>query len=147
MTAYQETTEARLECEEPASVDMESEVVHEEFCAEDAAVKSLGTIKKRHTGRHLAAGQCGQPKELTQGICGSWRTLAATCRKVSHCAAVARSKRNVFRKIWTQRKCGPWKELATASRRLIQSPKVAWHRGHDDKRYDQDNVVQETQRV
>jgi hypothetical protein len=49
-------------------------------------VKSLGTIKKRHSGRHLAAGQRGKPKELTRGESGSRRKLAAAYRKVSHCA-------------------------------------------------------------
>jgi hypothetical protein len=33
MMAYQETMEAHLECEEPTSVDVVSEVVHLEFCA------------------------------------------------------------------------------------------------------------------
>jgi hypothetical protein len=39
---------------------------------------------KRHRGWNLAAGQCRKPEELTQGDCGFWRKLAATCRKVSH---------------------------------------------------------------
>lgn len=38
---------------------------HQEVPMEEAAVKSSGTLKKHHRGLHLAAGQCGQPKELT----------------------------------------------------------------------------------
>jgi hypothetical protein len=103
-------------------------------------------MKKRHRGQHLAAGRRGELKELTRGDCGSQRKLAAACRKVSRRAAVARSKRNVFRKIRTQGNCGPWKELATAGRRMTHSTKVARARGHYRKRYDQNNVVQETQK-
>jgi hypothetical protein len=96
MMACQETTEACLEFKEPTTVDMESEGVLGEFHTEDAAVKSLGTLKKRHRGRHLAAGRCGEPKELAQGICGSQRKLAATSRKVSRRARVAWRKWNTF---------------------------------------------------
>jgi hypothetical protein len=42
--------------------DMESVV---EVPMEEAAVKSLGAMKKHHRGRHLAAGRHGEPKELT----------------------------------------------------------------------------------
>jgi hypothetical protein len=70
--------------------------------------------------------------------------LAAACRKVSRRAAVARRKRNVFRKIRTQRNCALWKELAAAGRRMTHSTKVARRMGHNRKRYDQNNVVQET---
>jgi hypothetical protein len=101
-------------------------------------------MKKHHTGWHQAAERGGEPKELTQVDCGCWRKLAATCRKVSHHAAVAWRKRNVIRKIQTQGNCGPWKELAAASRRATHSIKVARPRGYDRKRYDQDNLVQET---
>jgi hypothetical protein len=36
--------------------DMESEVEHREVPMEETVVKSLGEIKKRHRGWHLAAG-------------------------------------------------------------------------------------------
>jgi hypothetical protein len=36
--------------------DMKSEMEHWEVPTEEAAVKSLGTMKKRHRSRHLAAG-------------------------------------------------------------------------------------------
>jgi hypothetical protein len=135
-----EATDLKVNPEE----GMESEVEYREVHTEEAAVKFSGKIKKRHRGRHLAAGRYGEPKELTRGDCGSRRKLAAACRKVSRRAAVVRRKRNVFRKIRTQGNCGPWKELAAAGSRMTQSKKVARRRGHDRKRYDQDNVVQET---
>jgi hypothetical protein len=97
MMVCRETMRARLECEEPSSVDMESEALHEEFCMEDAAVKSLGTMKKQHRGRYLVAGRHGEPKKLTQVVCGSWRKLTAACRKVSRCARVSWCKRNIVR--------------------------------------------------
>jgi hypothetical protein len=60
LMACQEMTEARLECEEPTSVVVESEAVHEEFHTEEAAVKSSETKKKLHRSWHLAAGQRGE---------------------------------------------------------------------------------------
>jgi hypothetical protein len=122
--------EACLESKELNPEDMECEVEHLEVPTEETAVKSLETTKKRHRGRHLAAGRCGVPKELTRGDCGSRRKLSATCRKVSHHAAVARCKRNVFRKSWTQGNCGPWKELVAPGREMTRCAEVAQRREH-----------------
>jgi hypothetical protein len=58
--ACQETTEACLECEEPTSVDMESEAGHREVPTEEAAAKSSGRMRKRYRDRLLAAGRCGR---------------------------------------------------------------------------------------
>jgi hypothetical protein len=41
--AFQEMTEAHLECEEPTSVDMEPEVEHWEVPKEDAGGSAVGT--------------------------------------------------------------------------------------------------------
>jgi hypothetical protein len=86
------TTETRLECEEPTSLDMESEVENREVLTEEAAVKFLEIIKKRHRGRHLPAGRRGKPKELTRGNPGSRRKLDAACRMMIHRAAVGRHR-------------------------------------------------------
>jgi hypothetical protein len=94
----EELTEARLECKEPTSEDikacremtacheetevytqkiepdprmMQSVAKHQEVPKEDAIVKLVKGQKKRHRGWKLAAGQHGEPKELTRGICGS----------------------------------------------------------------------------
>jgi hypothetical protein len=89
MMACQETKEARLECKGPTSVDMESEAKHKKVSKEHAAMEIVKALRKLHRGRKLAAGRCGDPKELAQRDCRSWRKLAATCRKVSRHARVA----------------------------------------------------------
>jgi hypothetical protein len=61
----QVTTGACLASKELNLEDMESEVEHVELPTEEASVKSSGTMKKRHKGRHLAVGLHGEPKELT----------------------------------------------------------------------------------
>jgi hypothetical protein len=87
----QVTTVVCLDSKEPNPEDMESEVEHWEVPMEEAAVKSLGAMKKRYRGWKLAARRHGEPKELTRD-CGSQRKMAAAYRKVSHCAAVAQRK-------------------------------------------------------
>jgi hypothetical protein len=79
----------------PEEIGSDSE--HREVPEEVVAVKSSGTMKKRHRDRHLAGGHCGKPKELTRGDRGSRRKLAAACRKVSRRAAVAWHSRNMVR--------------------------------------------------
>jgi hypothetical protein len=53
--ACQEKTEARLEGEEPTSVDMEPDVAHQEVPREDAAIMPVGVRRKRRRDRKLAA--------------------------------------------------------------------------------------------
>jgi hypothetical protein len=89
---------------EPNLEDMESEVERREVPAEEAAMKSSGAMKKRHGGRHLAAGRSGEPKELTRAVYGSRRRLAAASRKASRRAAVAWRKRNNVTNNWTKDK-------------------------------------------
>jgi hypothetical protein len=50
---------------------MKSVSEHEEVPREEGAVKSLGALKQRHRGRHLAAGSGGKPKERNQCHGGS----------------------------------------------------------------------------
>jgi hypothetical protein len=136
----QVTMEVCLDSKEPNPEDMQSEVEHREVPMEEAAVKSLRTMKKWHRGRHLAAGRRGEPKEPNQGDCGSWRKLAAACRKVSHHAAVAWQKGNVFRKIRTQGNCGSWKELAAARMNMTHRAGVARSKEHRCKGWNKDSV-------
>jgi hypothetical protein len=116
--ACQGTTEARLECEKPTPVYMESESEHREFLNENAVVKPVRGRKKLHRGRKQAAGRRGEPKELIRGDCGSRKKLAADCSKVSRRATVAWRKRNTFRKSWTNGNCEPRKEVTTAGRKI-----------------------------
>jgi hypothetical protein len=133
-------TEACLGSKELNPEEMESESEHREVPTEEAAGKSAGTMKKRHRGRHLDAGRLVEPKELTRGDCGSRRKLAATCRKVSRRAAVARRKGNIYRKILTHGNCGPRKELAAAGRKITRCAKVARHKGHGLQEHSHDGL-------
>jgi hypothetical protein len=142
----QVTAAACLESKELNPEDIESELEYREVPTEKAAVKSSRAMKKRHRGRHLAAGRPGEPKELTREYCGSRRKLAAACRKLFRRAAVARNKRNIFRKIRTQGNCRSRVKFSAAGRRMTHSTKVARRRAHDRKRYDQTSVVQETRK-
>jgi hypothetical protein len=56
---------------------MECQSDHREVPKEDAIVKPVEGQKKWHRGRKLIAGRHGEPKELTQGDCGSWWKLPA----------------------------------------------------------------------
>jgi hypothetical protein len=115
MKANREKTEATDLKANPE--EMESESEHGE-------VPKKGR-KQQQSDWHLAAGRCEEPKELTREVCGSRRKLAAACRKVSHRVTVARSKRNVFRKIRTLGNCGPQMELDISGMRMTHLTKVA----------------------
>jgi hypothetical protein len=84
-TAFQKATEANPE-------EIQSEAVHREVPKEEAAEKSSGVLKKRHRGRHLAAGRRSQPEGKTRGNCGSRKEFAAARRGMTRRAGVARRK-------------------------------------------------------
>jgi hypothetical protein len=95
MAACQEAMEANLD-------EMKSITVHEEVSKKEAIVKSSGKLKKRRGDRHLPVGRRGEPKERTRGNCGSRMTLAASCKRMTRRAGVARRKGNVVRKNLTR---------------------------------------------
>jgi hypothetical protein len=102
-TASQEATVANPEKMGQNPEIMQCAGEHGEVPKEELLMKSSRTMKKRHRGRHLAAGRRREPKELTRGGFGSRKMLAATCRKMAcRGAVVAGHKRSVFRKIGTQ---------------------------------------------
>jgi hypothetical protein len=108
---------ARLEEEEPTSVDMGPEGVNQEIPRVDAAVMPVGGMRKRCRGRNLAA-ECHQkPKETTQEKCGSRKRLVVARRGMTRCAKVAWQKGNVFRRKLTQGPCGSQKKKKTAINR------------------------------
>jgi hypothetical protein len=82
MTAWQEATE-------PTSVSMKSVAMHKEIPEEEAAVKTGKALKKRHRGRHLAAGRRGKPKEQTESNGRRRKRLTAARRRVTRRAGVA----------------------------------------------------------
>jgi hypothetical protein len=69
--------------------EMESVVEHQEISKEEAAVMSVGELRKGHRVCNLTAGRRQKRKERTRGNCESRRKLAAACRKVSCHAKVA----------------------------------------------------------
>jgi hypothetical protein len=73
----QVTTEACLYSKELNPEDIESQVEHREVPTEEIAVKSSGTMKKRHRGQHLVARRHGEPKELTRR---NWIPEEVGCR-------------------------------------------------------------------
>jgi hypothetical protein len=73
--ACQEMEEARLQCEDPTSVDMESKAKHRKVLKEHATVETDKALRKRYRGWKIAAGQRGEPKELTRRDCRSQRKL------------------------------------------------------------------------
>jgi hypothetical protein len=101
---------------------------HQEVPKEDAAVMPVVGPKNQCRVKNLAADSRQKRKDGTRRIHESRRKLAASCRKVSHCAAVAWRKRNIFRKIRTKENCGLHKELTVAGRRMTRRARVAWCR-------------------
>jgi hypothetical protein len=99
-TACQDAIEPNPEKMESNPEDKEVVVERQEVPKEDAAVtKPVNERRKWHRGRKSTEGRCGEPKELTRGNCGSWRKLAAACRKkVSRHATVAWRKRKLQKK-------------------------------------------------
>jgi hypothetical protein len=86
----------------------------------------MGTLKKRHMGRHLARGLCGEPNERIRGSCGPQKNLAAG-RKMIRRTGVARRKVHVVRKYQTRDKAGRehlkrrtfWRRRQAKSKRKI----------------------------
>jgi hypothetical protein len=88
-----EATEACLEeAKEPTSVEMKSVTKLEEVLKEEAAVTSVGTLKKRHGDWHLDVRYRGQPKKRTQGNGESRKKLAVACRGMTRCTIPAWGK-------------------------------------------------------
>jgi hypothetical protein len=94
MTAIKKANPEKMEAD---SAELEAVAVHRRVPVEDVILKPVGGRKKRHGGRHVAAGRRGEPKELTRGDCGSRRKLTAACRMVSRRARVAWDRRNIVR--------------------------------------------------
>jgi hypothetical protein len=102
MMTCQEMTETCLDSKEPNPEDMQSGVEHWEVPKEHTTVKPVRELKKRHRGRHLAAGRRRKPEEQTQRNCGSWRKLAAADRKLTCRAGVAWRKVHIIGKNHTR---------------------------------------------
>jgi hypothetical protein len=73
---------------EESQEEIESEVEREEDLKEEAAVKPVRALKKRHGDRNLAVRRRRTPKKRTQGNGGSRKKLAAACRGMNRRARV-----------------------------------------------------------
>jgi hypothetical protein len=67
-------------------------VERDEIPKEEAAVKLVRALKKRHRDRHLAVRHRSQPKIRTQGNGGSRKNMAAARRRTTRREGVARCK-------------------------------------------------------
>jgi hypothetical protein len=103
--------------------EIKSVAEHQEVTVEEAAVKSLGALKKQHMGWHLVAGCHSQLQERTQGNCGSRKKLAAASRKLTHSAGVAQRKGHIVRKTQTGNNVARGAPRGQMSRRRCQ-PKL-----------------------
>jgi hypothetical protein len=139
--ASQEATET-----EPDPGTMQSKEEHQEFPKEEATVMPIGGLRKRRWDRNVAAGRRQKPKGRIRASCESSRRL--TLRKVFCRAAVARRKRNIFRKIGTQGNCGPRSKLTAAGIKMTSHAKMAWRRDNFVRKdCTRVNNERETQRV
>jgi hypothetical protein len=64
-------TETNTEKTVPDPEMMQSAEEHRDVPSEDVIVRPVKGLRKRRRGRKLTARQRGEPKELTQGDCGS----------------------------------------------------------------------------
>jgi hypothetical protein len=76
--------------------EIQSEAEHQEVPKEQATVKPVGGLRKRHRGQNLAAERHCKPKDW------SWRTLASACRRTTCLAKVAQRNGNVIGKNQTR---------------------------------------------
>jgi hypothetical protein len=81
---------------------MQSAEEHQDVPNDDVTVMLVGEPRKRRRVRKSTAGRRREPTKLNRGNCGSWKKLAAACRKVSRHAAVVWGKRKPFRRTVTQ---------------------------------------------
>jgi hypothetical protein len=72
--------------------EKESVPEHRVVPKEQAAVKPVGGLRKRHRFRDLRAERRQKPKERTRGNCGSQKKLAASGMKVTRRTGVTRRK-------------------------------------------------------
>jgi hypothetical protein len=77
---------------EAHSEETGSEAVHEDVPKEEAAVQTVGALKKRHGDRNLAVQCRRKPKKRTQSNGGSRKKFAAACRGMNRSVISARRK-------------------------------------------------------
>jgi hypothetical protein len=91
MDAWIEEMKACVKKVEANPYMLKSAAVHKEIPKEHGTVKPVGGLGKRCRSQNLVIGHYQEPKEWTQGNCGSWKKLAA-CRMMTCHAGVAQHK-------------------------------------------------------
>jgi hypothetical protein len=133
--AFLEQTEARLEEEEPASVDTTPEVADDqEVPVEDAEVRSVTEPRKRRRdGRNLAAvrRQKKQNRDLDARRRGRQQDLVVARRGTTRRAVVARRRMLLTKE--TRGYCGSQKRVIAVYRKMPRHTTVAWRRRHTRK--------------
>jgi hypothetical protein len=112
---------------------MEPEAEYRKVPKEDAVVKPVVGLRKRHRDWNLAAERRQKQKKRTQGYCGSRKRMTAGGRRMTHCARVAWRKRGVVRKDCTRAK------IAQATWRVGPLRKNLWTH-HEGRRGTKDLV-------
>jgi hypothetical protein len=133
MMACQEKTEARLEEEKPASIELKPEVPDEEVLLEDAILMPVGEPRNRCRDRRHLAAQRRQKKEQKRPLRkdGCQKNFVAARR-----AAVAWRRINFFKKILTHGFCALRKEETAVGMRITLCA------GHGRKRRNKKIVIE-----
>lgn len=129
--ASQEMMEACLDSKEPNPEEMQSRVEHREVPKEHNAMKPGRALKKRHWGWNLAAEHRQKLEEWTQGYCGSWKKLTASCKRMTHQSGVAWHKGNIVGKNRTR---DMWNEEPRKDKKKLERPGMQnWNKGPRQK--------------
>jgi hypothetical protein len=130
-TVCQETMEARLEVEEPASVDTTPEMADDqEVPVQDAEVVPVGEPGKKRRDRRRLAAERRQKKEQkrTQRKDGCRRNLVAARRGTTRRVQVARH--NFLSTRETRGYCGSQRRVIIVYRKMSRHATVAWRHRH-----------------
>jgi hypothetical protein len=129
--AFQETMKARLEEEEPASVEMKPEVAHEqEVPLEDAVVMPVGEPRRRRRDQQHLAAQRRQKKQQKRTQNKNWyrKDLVAARRETTRRAAVARRMSILLTEETSRESRGSRKRLVAARRGTTRCAEAARHK-------------------
>jgi hypothetical protein len=113
---------------EPDPGKMQSMEEHQEIPKEEAAVMPVRGLRKRCRDQNLATERRQKSKKRIQANCESTRRLTVAGKKMTRRVTVAWRKRNVLRKIVTQRNCGSRSTLTATGIMITRHARVEWRR-------------------
>jgi hypothetical protein len=123
-----EKTEARLEVEEPTSMEMKPEVADEEVPLEDAARMPVAEPKKRCRDGNLNSRRHRKQQKWTQSKNGCPKNWVAARRGTTRRAVVARRRMLLTEE--TRGYCGSLKRVIAVYRKMPCHATVAWRKRH-----------------